>query len=145
MYYENPHWMDIEESFNKCQQWWACSCLTVQSTQMTLSWWHVPLSQDMKYHNDYIIHLSITMAPYHTQSSNLWHCITTAYTKFQQTVKLKIYNAACTQECRLNQGLNYLCCVNTSQPPLFPFYPWSLTDVTLHSFVFVVFFSLLVR
>jgi len=32
----------------------------------------------MKYHNDYITHLSITIAPFHTQSSNLWHCITTA-------------------------------------------------------------------
>ena len=63
VHYENPHWLDIDESFNKCQQWWACSCLTVWSTQMTLSQWHVPLSQDMKYHNDYITHLSITMAP----------------------------------------------------------------------------------
>ena len=78
VHYENPHRLDIDKSFNKCQQWWACSCLTVWSTQMTLSQWHVPLSQDMKYHNDYITHLSITMAPYHTQSSNLWHCVTTA-------------------------------------------------------------------
>ena len=76
VHYENPHWLDIDESFNKCQQWWACSCLTVQSTQMTLSQRHVPLSQDMisqwlyrtlEYHNGTI----------HTQSSSLWHCITT--------------------------------------------------------------------